>query len=233
MDVHNAFLQGDLVEEVYMQLPEGFSSQGERMVCRLQKSLYRLKQASKQWNNKLYEALISAGFQQSKHDYSLFTRRVADRLVVVLVYVDNLLVTGSSTDMIEELKLLRSEKRIILNQRNGTKYNLSVFGHNMLKQDEEMDAKRLGVKQDQPAKLFCDSKAALQIASNPISMREQSTLRLIATLLEKKIQEGFITAEHIFSREQPADILTKALGTQQHEYLTAKLGVSNVFYPPT
>lgn len=73
MDVHNAFLQGDLLEEVYMQVPNGFSSHEEcQHVCRLHKSLYGLKHAPRQWNLKLTEALVDMGFAQSHYDCSLF-----------------------------------------------------------------------------------------------------------------------------------------------------------------
>ena len=68
MDVSNAFLQGNLFDEVYMNLPQGFQlpegliMQGEIPVCRLTKSLYGLKQAPRQWNVKLTDALIRLGF---------------------------------------------------------------------------------------------------------------------------------------------------------------------------
>lgn len=65
MDVYNAFLQGDLTDEIYMDMPQGFVSQEENMVCRLTKSLYGLKQATIQWNAKLTRALIKSQFQQS------------------------------------------------------------------------------------------------------------------------------------------------------------------------
>lgn len=53
MDVYNSFLNGDLTDEIYMDLPQGLVNQGENKVCRLVKFLYGLKQASRQWNIKL------------------------------------------------------------------------------------------------------------------------------------------------------------------------------------
>jgi len=88
MVVFNAFLQGDLCEEVYMEMPEGFRSQGETKVCKLRKSLYGLKQATMQWNIKLTETLVGNGFIQSNHDYALIIKRKDANIVVILVYLD-------------------------------------------------------------------------------------------------------------------------------------------------
>lgn len=96
MNVYNVILQGDLFGEVYMTLPPGFLSQGEHKVFRLLKSLYELKQASRQWNLKLTNALIHSRFTQSKLDYSLFTKtNTVGDIVIILIHVDDLFITGT------------------------------------------------------------------------------------------------------------------------------------------
>ena len=106
MDVHNAFLHGDLDEEVFIRFPPGFRTNDKTQVCRLHKSLYGLKQAPRCWFAKLTTALKNYGFEQSLSDYSLFTLADTngDFRLHVLVYVDDLIVSGSSLDIIQKFK---------------------------------------------------------------------------------------------------------------------------------
>ncbi|MCH96936.1 putative retrotransposon polyprotein, partial [Trifolium medium] len=80
------------------------------MVCKLQRSLYRLKQASRQWNIKLNETLISSGYVQSKSDYSLFKKQAPSGLTVILVYNDDLVLRGTDSDEIQKIKALLDAK---------------------------------------------------------------------------------------------------------------------------
>ena len=72
MDVHNAFLHGDLDEEVYMTSPSGLCRPKEKLVCCLHKSFYGLKQAPRNWFSKFSEAIKVARFTKSLSDHSLF-----------------------------------------------------------------------------------------------------------------------------------------------------------------
>jgi len=94
MDVNNAFLHGDLDEEVYMRMPPGFSTISPNKVCRLHKSLYGLRQAPRQWFAKLSSKLSEYGFTKSYADYSLVTYRKGEVFLALLVYVDDIILAG-------------------------------------------------------------------------------------------------------------------------------------------
>lgn len=103
MDVNNTFLNGYLQEHVFMRQPEGFrDSQRPNHVCKLVKALYGLKQAQRAWFDRLKETLIEWGFQNSKSDVFLFFLKTATLTIFVLVYVDDILVTGNNSVYISE-----------------------------------------------------------------------------------------------------------------------------------
>lgn len=154
LDVNNAFLYGDLHEEVYMQLPLGYVSQSGSLPlnpdCKLEKSLYGLKQASRQWYSKLSNALLSNGFVQSTADSSFFIKHTDSFFLAVLIYVDDIVVAGNNAHAITNftqnlnakfklknmgslkyllgLEVARSEKGINLHQRSYTYQVLSDTG---------------------------------------------------------------------------------------------------------
>ncbi|CAM8991331.1 unnamed protein product [Rhodiola kirilowii] len=103
MDVHNAFLHGDLMEEVYMRPPPGFTAPIGK-VCRLRKSLYGLRQAPRNWFAKLASALVQYGFTRSYADYSLFSYIHHNINIHVLVYVDDLIIAGNNSLSITQFK---------------------------------------------------------------------------------------------------------------------------------
>ncbi|XP_048491475.1 uncharacterized mitochondrial protein AtMg00810-like [Beta vulgaris subsp. vulgaris] len=92
-----------------MTPPAGYTKAKPGEVFRLKRSLYGLKQASRQWNKELYALLHSLKFKQSTQDYSLYTRTQDGEFLVVLVYVDDILVTGTSTSQIAAVKLALDE----------------------------------------------------------------------------------------------------------------------------
>ena len=125
IDVSNAFLHGDLEEEVYMRLTPGFHSDDPRKVCKLKKSLYGLKQAPRCWFEKLTSALKQFGFEQSYEDYSLFSYEKNGKCVRVLIYVNDLIVTGNDHEMLEKFKRHMS-KCFLMKDLGKAKYFLGI-----------------------------------------------------------------------------------------------------------
>lgn len=101
LDVNNAFLQGTLTDEVYVTQPPGFEDPDRpHHVCRLRKALYGLKQAPRAWYQELKTFLCQMGCYNSAADTSVFIYVADKHVLYILVYVDDIIVTGSSYTMI-------------------------------------------------------------------------------------------------------------------------------------
>ena len=105
LDIKNAFLHGDLQDKVYMEQPPRFVAQGEiGKVCRLRKSLYGLKQRPRAWFGKFSQAVEKFGLQKSKSNHSVFYRNSHSGIILLVVYMDDIVITGSDSIGISSLK---------------------------------------------------------------------------------------------------------------------------------
>ncbi|CAI7903661.1 unnamed protein product [Closterium sp. NIES-54] len=103
MDITTAFLNGIILEELYMLQPEGLDD-GSGRVCRLKKAIYGLKQAPCAWYHKLEETLLAGGFKKSECDHSLFLLQDKEQFLMLLVFVDDILLFSKSSAMIEHVE---------------------------------------------------------------------------------------------------------------------------------
>lgn len=90
----------------------------------------------------------------------------------------------------------------------------------------------LDIEIHQPIDIYCDSKAALQIAANPIFHERTKHIHIDCHFVREKIKNGLLPPHHISTKLQLADLMTKGLGVAQHSFLLSKRGVFNAFYPP-
>ena len=109
MDVKNAFLNGDLSEEVYMQPPPGLSVDSNK-VCHLRRALYGLKQASRAWFAKFSSTIFRLGYTINPYDSALFLRRTDTGTILLLLYVGDMIITGDDLRDIQELKDFLSQQ---------------------------------------------------------------------------------------------------------------------------
>ncbi|RVX18724.1 Retrovirus-related Pol polyprotein from transposon TNT 1-94 [Vitis vinifera] len=109
MDVKTAFLNGDLDEEVYMEQPTGFVEVGkEDLVCKLNKSIYGLKQASRQWYLKFDRIITQNGFKENTVDRCIYLRVSGSSYIFLVLYVDDILLASNDPDLLIETKHMLS-----------------------------------------------------------------------------------------------------------------------------
>ena len=111
MDVKTSFLHGDLEEEIYMKQPKGYVVKGKKeLVCKMKKSMYGLKQSPSMWYQKFDTYMLGLGFTRRKEDHCVYSKLIGDHLIYLVLYVDDMLLTGNKKDIIHDVKNQFSSK---------------------------------------------------------------------------------------------------------------------------
>jgi hypothetical protein len=109
MDVKNAFLHGDIFEDIYMEKPQGFMHDSS-LVYRLNKYLYGLKKALRAWYSNMDSYLLSQNFVGCKSDLNVYILKTTYSLLLLVLYVDDLFITNCSTSMIVAVKRILHDR---------------------------------------------------------------------------------------------------------------------------
>ena len=105
MDAKTAFLNGNLLEDVYMTQPEGFfDPKYPNRVCKLQRSIYGLKQASRSWNLRFDEAVKEFGFIKNEDEPCVYKKVSGSAIVFLVLYVDDILLIGNDIPTLQNVK---------------------------------------------------------------------------------------------------------------------------------
>ena len=111
MDVKTAFLNGELDEDIYMIQPEGYvEDSNPNLVCKLNRSLYGLKQSPRMWNKTIDEFMLKLGLKKCESDHCIYTKRDGEAMIFVALYVDDLVLASSSDKMLKTIKSALSDR---------------------------------------------------------------------------------------------------------------------------
>lgn len=111
MDVKTVFLNGNIKETIYMVQPENFvSGDLKSMVCKLKKSIYGLKQASRQWYYKFHQVISSFGFEANPIDNCVYQKFSGSKFVFLVLYVNDILLTSNNIGSLHETKRFLTNK---------------------------------------------------------------------------------------------------------------------------
>jgi len=114
MDVITAYVQGDLLSEIYMEQPTMFEEKGtpedKNKVCKLLRLLYGLKQSGREWHQKSHTCLNNVGLQHTENEPCVFVGQIQNEMVIVIVYVDDLLIASRSLKVLNTVKSKLCEK---------------------------------------------------------------------------------------------------------------------------
>ncbi|CAL2266170.1 unnamed protein product [Prunus armeniaca] len=242
LDVQNAFLHGDLDEEVYMVLPPEFSPHGGNLVCQLRKSLYGLKQASHNWFAKLTAAFREAGFVlwyiKNSPGQGIFFPAQNDLKLNAFCDSDwatcsttRRSVTGYCTFIGNSLISRKTRKQNTVSRSLAEeKYRAIAEACCKLKWLRYI-LKDLNVPHSKPTTLHCDNQSALHIARNPVFQERTKHIELDCHIVRQHLVFGLISTVYTPTKMQLADLFMKPLGKAPFSFLFGKLGVYDIPSP--
>jgi hypothetical protein len=173
MDVKTTFLNGEIEEEVYVEQPQGFETHDKQShVCRLKRTLYGLKQAPKAWYGRKDNLLMSLGFTKSKADPNLYYKVEDGSRVILLLYVDDLFLTGEEKPIVESKRKLAAEFEMkdlsimhyflgleVWQRQNEIFINQGKYTVEILKRFDVMDCKAMPMPMMTNLKLLSDTSS--------------------------------------------------------------------------
>lgn len=105
LNIKNAFFNGELKEQVYMTIPPGYETDRTKgKICKLKRAIYGLKQSPRAWFSKFAQVLLQFGFKQAQSDHTLFVLLSGQVLTILIVYVDDIILTGNCVTSISKVK---------------------------------------------------------------------------------------------------------------------------------
>ncbi|WVZ71928.1 hypothetical protein U9M48_020456 [Paspalum notatum var. saurae] len=250
LDVKSAFLNGELTEVVHVRQPPGFIVAGEEgKVLRLRKALYGLRQAPQAWNIKLDTTLATLGFKKCSSEHAMYTRRSKEGILIVGVYVDDLIVTGSEQ---QEIKKFKSEmaakfkmsdlglltyylgiepaitkRKIVALSTCEAEYisGAAAACHGIwprrLREDITGQAKAAPI-------LGIDNKSAIELAKNPVFHSRSKHIDIKFHFIRDCVERKQVVLEQVGTEQQLADVFTKPLGKNNFEKLKSQVGMVEI-----
>nr|XP_009802161.1 PREDICTED: uncharacterized protein LOC104247766 [Nicotiana sylvestris]XP_016493432.1 PREDICTED: uncharacterized protein LOC107812777 [Nicotiana tabacum] len=260
IDVSNAFLKGDLYEEVYILLPQGFHKQGELQMCKGSLSGAKPVATPIELNKKLttveYDTCVGKTGDLELKDNLAYQRLIGRLFYLTITRPDISFAVQTLSQFMQrpEQSYMEAALRIVRYVKGAPDMGLLMeagpIDHLTAYCDSDWASclntrksmtgfivklgllEDLGVKVSTLVTLFCDNKAAIQIVGNPIFHEQTKHIEIDCHFVGEKIKTGLVTPCHVSSSLQLANLLTKGLTTAQHSFLVSKLGVLDIFHPP-
>eukprot|EP00253_Pinus_taeda_P025888 PITA_25888 len=235
MDVKSAFLNGVLMEEVYIEQPLGYEKKGqEHKVCRLKKALYGLKQVPRAWYSRIDFYLLENGFEKCEGEPSLYIQEKDGKMLIVMLYVDDVIFTddrkntsGYVFHMGSRAISWASNKQsiVVLSTAEAEYVAATAVAYQAVRMRRML--KSLCQEQAKGTVFFCDNSSAIALSNNFVFHKRTKHIDTKFHYIRELVDNGEIVLKHCRTQEQVADILTKPLSQKSFEFLRKCLGMTN------